>query len=233
MRTLHIAAALLAVQTAAVQAETTTVQGTQAAGSSFLELQQFNLSLGALTQVALTLTGTVSGSVGAEVTSTKPGPFVFTFNLKSAISLGLPGEAAHAPLTVTPSWVGTSTHSSFDRNLDFGGTSGITLTGLAASAQAHQTYTDRFVLDLFTGEGTISLPVLTQDLSSINGVANYRGGFDAVSLASASVTYTFDRYESALPTVEITLQPVPEPTTWALMFAGLGVVGWLARRRAA
>jgi hypothetical protein len=27
------------------------------------------------------------------------------------------------------------------------------------------------------------------------------------------------------------LAPVPEPETWALMLAGLGLVGWAARRR--
>jgi hypothetical protein len=31
--------------------------------------------------------------------------------------------------------------------------------------------------------------------------------------------------------LSITVTPVPEPGTWGLMAAGLGVVGWLARRR--
>ncbi|HEY9066277.1 MAG TPA: PEP-CTERM sorting domain-containing protein [Burkholderiaceae bacterium] len=34
-----------------------------------------------------------------------------------------------------------------------------------------------------------------------------------------------------IPTMTIT--PVPEPTTYALLFAGLGVVGFVARRRSA
>lgn len=234
MRILPIAAALLAIQAGAVQAETRVVEATQAAGSSFLELQQFDPSLGQLTQVALTLTGTVSGTVGAEVTSRKPGPFVFTFNLKSSIALGLPGEAAAAALTVTPTWVGNATRSSFDGTLDFSGSSGIFLGELRASATAQQHYTDALILDLFTGAGTLSLPVFTQDLSSIGGVTSYRGGFDATSLASASVTYTYDLHGPLLPpTIEPALPPVPEPTTWALMAAGLAVVGWLAKRRAA
>lgn len=36
---------------------------------------------------------------------------------------------------------------------------------------------------------------------------------------------------SAGDTLAITVTPVPEPGTWGLMAAGLGFVGWLARRR--
>jgi hypothetical protein len=38
---------------------------------------------------------------------------------------------------------------------------------------------------------------------------------------------------SAGDTLAITVTPVPEPGTWGLMAAGLGLVGWLARRRTA
>jgi hypothetical protein len=34
-------------------------------------------------------------------------------------------------------------------------------------------------------------------------------------------------------TLALTVTPVPEPGTWGLMAAGLGLVGWLARRRSA
>jgi hypothetical protein len=29
----------------------------------------------------------------------------------------------------------------------------------------------------------------------------------------------------------IVFAPVPEPETWAMLLAGLGLVGWMARRR--
>jgi hypothetical protein len=234
MRILSIATTLLALQAAAVHAETTTVQATQAAGSSFIELLQFNPNAGLLTEVALTLTGNVSGHVSAEATSRRGGPFVFTFNLKSTISLGLPGEQPGVLLSVTPSWTGTSTRTSFDGQLDFSGSSGVSLTGLQATATAQTAYNDPSVLGIFTGVGMIKLPVLAQDLSSIGDVANYRGGFDASSLASATVTYTYSlRERTVMPSSEQTMQPVPEPGTWALMLAGLGLVGWLAARRRA
>lgn len=37
---------------------------------------------------------------------------------------------------------------------------------------------------------------------------------------------------SAGDRLDITVSAVPEPSTWAMLFAGLGAVGWLARRRA-
>jgi hypothetical protein len=235
MRILPIAAALLAAQAGAALAATTSHEATQQTGSSFLELQQFNPDLGQLTQLTLMLTGTVTGNFAAEATRARGGPYVFTFTLKSAFSLGLPDNAGGAPLTVTPSWVETRTVGLYDGTLDFGGTSGATLAGRQASADKEQSYTDPVVLELFTGTGAVSLPVLSQDLSSISGVASYRGGFDTSRVTSAKVTYTYDLPEVFLPPPDMLppMQPVPEPTTWALMFAGLGMVAWLARRRTA
>ena len=231
MRILSIAATLLALQAAAVQAETITVQGTQTTGSSFLELLKFDPDAGQLTEVDLTLTGTVSGNVSAEATSRRAGPFVFTLNLKSTVTLALPGEGAGTLLAVTPTWTGTSTRSSFDGLLDFGGSSGVSLIGLQASDTARQAYTDQLVLDLFTGVGMVRLTVLAHYLSSIGGVDNYRGGFNTRSMASATVVYTYQPLANETPLLQ--QAPVPEPGTWALMLAGLGLVGWLAARRRA
>jgi hypothetical protein len=46
-------------------------------------------------------------------------------------------------------------------------------------------------------------------------VANATGGFETFFVASGGTT----------------VPPIPEPETYALMAAGLGVVGWVARRR--
>ncbi len=82
------------------------------------------------------------------------------------------------------------------------------------------------------------------------------GGSTTVSVAAGTASFTFTPPEfldievgnalgttpaaqnwvfgglSAGDTLAITVTPVPEPGTWGLMAAGLGLVGWLARRRA-
>jgi hypothetical protein len=83
------------------------------------------------------------------------------------------------------------------------------------------------------------------------------GGSTAVSVAGAGAAFAFTPPEfldievgnalgttpatlnwvfgglSAGDTLSITVTPVPEPGTWGLMAAGLGLVGWLASRRRA
>jgi hypothetical protein len=81
------------------------------------------------------------------------------------------------------------------------------------------------------------------------------GGSTAVTVAGGEASFTFTPPEyldievgNALGTtpatlnwafgglaagdsLSLTVTPVPEPGTWGLMAAGLGLVGWLARRR--
>lgn len=70
------------------------------------------------------------------------------------------------------------------------------------------------------------------------------GNYSGLSFLSAaggitgldSVTYTFgaglEGYRVALTGNQLFLAPVPEPETWALLLAGLGLVGFRARRKA-
>ena len=57
----------------------------------------------------------------------------------------------------------------------------------------------------------------------------------AVRLAVGAETYyqTFANTDGAVGFDNLTLAPVPEPGTYALMLAGLGAVGFIARRRTA
>jgi hypothetical protein len=67
------------------------------------------------------------------------------------------------------------------------------------------------------------------------------GGFNSVSVSNASIVLsasggTFGAI-AAQPQnrleISFTAQPVPEPETYAMLLAGLGALGWLARRRQA
>lgn len=68
------------------------------------------------------------------------------------------------------------------------------------------------------------------------GVVNLRQHLFYWDLASAPTTYTFD-IGAAIHTsftqaaIDIAAAPVPEPETYAMLVAGLGLVGWQVRRR--
>ncbi len=60
-----------------------------------------------------------------------------------------------------------------------------------------------------------------------NPIVNQFGNPGAVdTLSSAPITFTFD-----IATNQLVLAPVPEPGTYAMLLAGLGAIGWVARRR--
>ena len=71
---------------------------------------------------------------------------------------------------------------------------------------------------------------------------NSRGGADRDPFGAGSVASgprstvgnnTFGQSGLARPaprTTVVTVTPVPEPSQWAMMLAGLGLVGWMVRR---
>lgn len=234
MRLLPIATALLAAQLGTAQAAIETTSFTTAAnlptGTSFLELQQFDPTRGWLQQVSLRLTAGLTGTAKAE--AMESGGLV-TLTLQSSIAVQLPGEDASAMLTLAPQAQRSFTASSYDGLRNFAGTSGTTfaVTGDAATQTGTYSFDEGAMLAWFMGTETMRLPVLTAKRNSVTGPANLRFSTASQNSLTATVTYTYmtpSRFEPQLQ-----LAPVPEPSTWALMLAGLGMVGWMARRRRA
>jgi hypothetical protein len=65
-------------------------------------------------------------------------------------------------------------------------------------------------------------------------IVNGPAGFSTGAVASGLYLFEFDGYSLGTGTnvaIALTVSPVPEPGTYALMLAGLGVVGFLASRR--
>ena len=98
---------------------------------------------------------------------------------------------------------------------------------------------DRILVDGLAdlGQATLSF-VLLDDIVLPADLSSYRflqaaGGVTGLE----GVQYRFgpglDGYTAVWNGNQLTLAPVPEPETWALMLAGLGLVGWMARRRSA
>jgi len=101
-----------------------------------------------------------------------------------------------------------------------------------------------------SGTGTIGVTVLTgspstQQYSVANATVNVLAGdwqqkFFTFSLASAAPTTIMiwngenpNQHFAFVDNVELAVAPVPEPHEWAMMLAGLGVVGVVAGRRRA
>jgi len=87
----------------------------------------------------------------------------------------------------------------------------------AVTATVTDSLGDTFVLDLLT-----------------SGAGNFVGFVSTGLLTSVTVNSSFGGGAPFVTINDLTLAaPIPEPGTWALLLAGLGVVGSLARRRLA
>jgi hypothetical protein len=140
-------------------------------------------------------------------------------NLGADISLALPIPAG-TTLTASPVFSNTVQASAKDGVVDYAGTSGFSFvlaTPITRTASA--SFSDAATLALFTGNGTIKAPVSALSNSMTEASGNVADIYLTQAGAYARVNYTY------------TAAAVPEPGTWALMAAGLGMVGLLASRR--
>lgn len=184
----------------------------QTAGwSGTLSVPQFDPVLGTLTGVNYTLTGGVSGNAKAENTGGTASSI--ELKLQATITVNKPGGGQLAQ--AIPLADNFFSASAFDNVLDFGGTSGVTYSGLTASDNTTGSVS---AVDWGAWEGTgdVSLPV------SSAGASTATGGGDITSAFSTKASATFD--------VWYTYTPVPEPTALAFV-AGLGLLGFGAYRR--
>lgn len=69
---------------------------------------------------------------------------------------------------------------------------------------------------------TFDLSIYAGALAAIGGTAFAKVGIGGLDENGASKGFDLDA---------VSITPVPEPSTYALMLAGLGLVGWVARRR--
>jgi len=104
-------------------------------------------------------------------------------------------------LGVTPTLLKSYALSSYDGTADYAGTSGTTDSGLAASAADSLCLTSASDLALFSGPGTISLPITAVNTSTHDGANSWSFGVQGGAITRITYTYV----DCATPA---------RPTTW-------------------
>lgn len=192
--------------------------------TSALTLPRFDPSLGVLNSISFRLSGTVQGSAQSENTSPSAGNDI-TLDLSARLQLFRPGstDLANRLVVSTPGVLNTFSASIYDGVTDFAGTSGVTFVGLSATKVNKTVFSSDADKALFTGLGTIDLPLTAIARSKATGGGSAISVFDTQARGEVTVTYN---YGPSAP-------PVPEPRVYGafgvLVCAGLAAM----RRRAA
>jgi hypothetical protein len=214
--------ALAALSTAAVAqaaTQTTTVNSNVIANAKIsngvLDLTKFNTSLGTLQSVKVELFSSFTPTLKVENLSNSS---VSTINAKASEKLVL--SASTGTLVVLQGSVtNTFSEAKYDGTSDYAGLSGAVYAPGATLFSNSAVFTDVGTLSLFSGAGAVHANLAGTATSEFNGTSGNTKSLSVTAFNGyANVTYTY-------------AQPVPEPETYAMLLAGLGLVGAIARRR--
>jgi len=126
-------------------------------------LPKWDPSNGTLESITITLTPTAEGSLALE--NMRPSPVLSHATFAAAVTVTFPDTTVLA--WPTPQAIFDDTLGAFDGIVDFAGNSGLTHTGISATDSVSTTYPPpASFLALFTGLGTIDVPVTAMDTSS-------------------------------------------------------------------
>lgn len=178
-----------------------------------VEIPLFDPSLGILKSIDFTLQGQIFGS--AQYESLDAGPSLVTIVFSGEIVLTRPDMSTIVVSQPLLNIMEPAT--AFDTTIDFMGTSGSTF-GMLFDQQTEMATSPPPLSDLalFTGVGTINLPVSAEGMSFIMGPGNFVAQFMQSAAASVEVTYHYN--------------VVPVPGAALLGAIGLGGIGWVKRR---
>lgn len=185
-----LAAALLAFPATAAADEQTVSASVPLQLTNFstsIELPKFNIPGQTLNEVRCTVTAQVHGTIQAESLDESPGELVT--RLAAFVRLRRPDNSDL--VVANPAVAFTDAVTEYDGVLDYGGTSGVTHADQDGFASETTTFTDADTLAIFTGSGTITLPVVGQGASTASGPGNVIFQFTTLAGAEISCTYVY------------------------------------------
>jgi hypothetical protein len=205
-----LVAALLVVPTAAAdqQIVSANVPLTQTDFTTTVSLPQFdpaNHGGEPLTEVECTIDGDVQGTIGVENLQEDAGGTI-TSRLSAELTLSRPDTTTLFSVNATSGDV-VDVVDAFDGTTDFGGTSGVTHTGVVGSGSATQAFTDAATLALFTGTGTVDLGFAAVATSTASGSGNVASQF--LTNAGADITCTYTHAPTAVTLKSFTAARTP------------------------
>lgn len=192
--------------------------------NTFVDLARFDSSLGTLNAVLIELTDTIQGKVRLEnMSSSSAG--TLGGDLSGSLTLALPtGGTLGVVALASTSFVA----SKADGVADYAGTAGFT-RDVSGSATNQASFSASADLQQFIGTTPLHLSLTGNSgflLTDTTG--NVLQRVTKSTGATVRVTYTY-----AVPQLTPPTSMVPEPGTWALFAAGMGMIGMLAARRRA
>lgn len=214
MRLLSTSVVLVVVLAAGANADTISFSGSVPLATTnwanSITFPQFNPALGTLDSIQFILNGHVEGSAGFENKDNEPA--TITMDLQAMLRLRRPDSSV---LVLTLPVVSTIDNVlAWDGIDDYAGDSGETYLNLAANSSDSAISSSPADIALFTGIGSIILPVTANGASTGSGAGNLLLQFSTFASADATVIYTYT---------------VPEPAAAGLL--GLAGMFLLPRRR--
>lgn len=193
------------VQTVVIPAQTTN-------WNEIVTFDKFDPSLGTLEKIHFSLKGIVEGTIKVENLDAQQAKVFAT--LQTTLTLTRPDDSTI--VVSIPVALETFNLAAFDGSIDFAGASGSSSEGLTSMViETVVSPPPNSDLSLFTGPGTISLPLASVGTSSASGAGNLVTQFSTMAGAEVSIKYEY--------------VAVPEPSSVALM--GLGGFGLMAMAR--
>jgi hypothetical protein len=159
----------------------------QTSWSASVSLPMFDPALGTLQQIGFTFDAGTSGTV--EIENLDASPIVAQVQFSTFLTLTRPNLSTIA--VANPTYFFQQNFAAFDGTIDFAGTSGSSLFPTSAASVQAVSPPPASDLSMFTGAGTITLPVTAVNASSFQGGGNYALVLSQQASATVTVCYTY------------------------------------------